>query len=141
MKSAVWSYSSATAVSTLSGGIGHTQITGIVTPAVAALLLRDNAAWLALSGASGQVADYSRAVFAIDPMSLLATAAKAAQLQAALDTPTALVVGDAGQFDLIADYASMMARRGACRAPFLSSEEALRWAARQAVAWESLRAA
>lgn len=135
-----WRYATATATSTLSNGVGHTQISGIVTPEVAAQLLRDNATWLARSGAMGQVADYSRAVFAIDSMSLLRTAAMAARFEAALDTPTALVVGSTDQFELIADYASLMARRGAVRAPFQSTDEALRWAARQARAWESLRA-
>jgi hypothetical protein len=135
----VWRYSTATAVSTLSNGVGHTQIAGVVTPDVAAQVLADNAAWLARSGAMGQVADYSRAVLAIDSMNLLRTAATAARYESALDTPTALVVGSSDQFKLIEDYAGLMARRGAVRAPFLSQDEALRWAARQAVAWEYLR--
>jgi hypothetical protein len=134
-----WSYKMARAVASMEGGISRCVITGVVTPDVAAAILRDNAQWLAETGAIGQVADYVGAAMCIDAMTLHKHAANAAAEYSALSIPTALLVQN-DSLEAFDTYAELMAQRGICRGVFASAQKAEQWAAAQAAVWAHLRA-
>lgn len=130
-----WRYASAVASASVDRRISHITIIGIITPTVAAQILRDNAAWLKRHHVLAQVADYRGAVWAISAESLLASALQAAP--DGLDVPTSLVFAPHYQ-DLCEAYCGLMSQNGICRAPALSLEQGLRWARRMAPVWREL---
>lgn len=132
-----FAYETATVVCTVSSGLNHVTVSGIVTPEVGGLILRDNAAWLRETGAAGQVADYRGAAMAMDADTLLSAAQRVVLREPALDTPTALVLRSEN-LDLFERYSAMMAQAGITRAPFVDVDRAAAWAARQARALRSL---
>lgn len=114
-------------------------ISGIVTPRDAPRLIADSPQWGG-GQALAQVADYSRAVMAIESGPLMESARHAMRSGVIL-APVALVVG-LDQLQMFEDYCRAAREAGLIRAAFLSVDEALRWAAKQAAVqehWQRLR--
>ena len=135
-----WDYRSATAAASLDAGLSVITIRGVVTPRVVQMILEDNALWLAATGAAGQVADYREAALAVTADEMLGSAMSAHDVDAALASPTALLVNAQHQ-PMFCQYASLMARQGICRAPFLDVERAAQWARLHGPAYQELAAA
>lgn len=131
-----WRYASAVAYASLDQRISHVAVTGIVTPTIAAQILRDNAAWLRRSGALAQVASYENAVLALNSEELLSSALRATP--DGLDVPTSLHIAP-HQYSLISAYSTLMAQHGIGRMPATSYGLALDWAQRQALVRYSMR--
>lgn len=133
---ASWRYATASATGSIAGSIAHVGIVGIVTPSVSADLLGDNADWIQSLGAFGQVAIYDSAMMMLDPHRMLANARASANVNRALEVPTALLVRPE-QLELFTTYALMMLEHGIVRAAFDRYEPALAWAQQQAVIHEA----
>lgn len=114
-------------------------ISGIVTTKNAPRILAGSAQW-AGGQALAQVADYSRAVMAIEADELMRSAQQAMH-EGAMLAPVALVV-NLEQSAMFESYCRAARSAGLVRAAFLSVDEALRWAAKQAAVrehWQRLR--
>lgn len=128
-----WAYKTAQARAVVDNGIARLSVSGIVTPSVSAQILADNAIWLARAGAAGQVADYSGAAMCLTVDNWLRGAHGAMQINAALQTPTAILLA-ADVLSTATQYSMLMAQSGVWRAPFLDRALALEWAAQRAAA-------
>lgn len=113
---------------------------GVVTRSDARSIIIDSPHWGQCMPLA-HVADYSRAAMAIEASALLGSAIHAQRHGVTL-APTALVVsGD--QMPMFSEYCRASMAAGVLKAAFLSVDDALRWASRQAAVrehWQRLRA-
>jgi hypothetical protein len=123
----VWNYGTARSVGCWRDGITHCVVRGLVTPRVAQSIMRDNATYLRVTQAGGQLVDYSNATlaFTLDAIERHANEAAVAYAEF-FRAPCALIVAP-DHFDLLSTYSTLMARHGIARAPFLSSADAHQW--------------
>ena len=114
-------------------------VSGLVTLPIWQRMLRDNAAFVAQERVSGQVADYSQAVLALEPQSMLDSARLVAIADPQIRLPTAIVAPPEA-FEMCRSYCRLMSECGFWRRAFLDADEALRWAVEYAVLREELLA-
>ena len=119
------------------GRVGVGKVFGVVTSAEARKILMDSPRWGDCRPLA-HVADYRQATMAIEPAALLASAVHA-QRHGVILAPAALVVGP-DQITLFSEYARASNAAGVLKAVFSTLDEALRWAARQALVREHWQA-
>lgn len=125
--SVMWQYSSARVVAHFEREMVYSHVTGLVTPSVAKQVMHDNATYVAITGARGQIVDYSQATLAFTRESLHRHAELSAKAYDLIfDVPAALIVNPE-QFELLCEYSALMSQHGIFRAPHLTVEAAQQW--------------
>jgi hypothetical protein len=113
------------------GSLAIAQIGGVITPDGAAAIIRDSVGWGGLGGRPMvKVVDYSMAAVALTYDQLLISAGQVGMLRC---VPAAAIVATPETYGLFRSYAAASTAGGVLKAVFLSIDEAVRWAARQAV--------
>lgn len=124
------------------GAVALAKVSGVVTPAAAAKIIRDSPAWGGRRPALANVVIYADSAVAIGADHLLSVADQAQRFGVSF-VPTALVVSPE-QLAMFRAYTNLSMACGILKASFLCLEEAQRWAARQAVVaeeWARMRSA